>query len=332
VAPDLTVTSPTVPSAYTPGGVTVIVNAAGGPDAVELATSADTTWCEVLSGATSQGASLAPEGCARTGTTIRIPLAARARDDLYRFRVFATDAAGNATDRLVEALLDVTAPIASLVAVSRPDLPPGAIEAALTRPSFPSPGCPSTGGSFNPCFEQVAEQAYELDGGPETPFVPGPRGQYLRLLGLAPGPHTLRVRVTDLAGNTRWLDPVTLTVPAPGGGTTTPAAAPSFPPAPASTTAAGVATTVACAEACAITTSGTVTVPGAARVYRLATRTTRLTRAGRVTIRTPVPKAARAAVRRAIRQGRRVEARVRVQVRTSSGTTRTKTQRVRLRR
>jgi glucose/arabinose dehydrogenase len=74
----------------------------------------------------------------------------------------------------------------------------------------------------------------------------------------------------------------------------------------------GVVIGAACNEACTVVAGGTITVPGAARVFRLRRTTRTLATGTRVRIRVRLRRRTRAHVRRALARGRRVRARVRV--------------------
>ncbi len=86
------------------------------------------------------------------------------------------------------------------------------------------------------------------------------------------------------------------------------------------------------AEACTAAASGTVDVPGAARVYRLAKARKAVAAGRKVTLRVGVPKQARKAIRGALHRHRKVTARLTVRVRDAAGNTRSRQRRVRLKR
>jgi hypothetical protein len=92
-----------------------------------------------------------------------------------------------------------------------------------------------------------------------------------------------------------------------------------------------VAVVVACVnEACLVGATGTVNVPGAARVYRLRRAAAVIARGGKETVRLKVPKRVRRAIRRALRNRKRVRANVIVTVRDGAGNAIAKTRRIRL--
>ena len=125
--------------------------------------------------------------------------------------------------------------------------------------------------------------------------------------------------------------------PAPPGPPPTTPSGPAFPGAPASPStlngdaaaalaelakqasqALGSAVTqsVTCSAACDASAAGDLSVPGAARLYKLrASKTVRIKAHGRATLRLGVPAVARAAARGALKRHRRVRALIRVRVR-----------------
>ena len=111
-----------------------------------------------------------------------------------------------------------------------------------------------------------------------------------------------------------------------GGGVTTPNLV--FGGSTTQTTTDFVSLFVTCSQACTTTFGGTVTVPGASKVYRLSTLSTTL-RAGvrtKVTIRFPAK--VRTAVRKAISRRKRVTLSLRIGTRNSAGLSRTSTRRI----
>jgi hypothetical protein len=87
-----------------------------------------------------------------------------------------------------------------------------------------------------------------------------------------------------------------------------------------------------CDEACTLIATGTLSVPGASKVYRLR-RARRSASAGtRVMLRLKVPRKAVSAARKALRRGRRVQARVTIVALDAAGNRRTATRRIRARR
>jgi hypothetical protein len=91
-----------------------------------------------------------------------------------------------------------------------------------------------------------------------------------------------------------------------------------------------VAISVALSEAAALTVSGTVNVPGAARTLRFKTVRRQAQAGQRVTVKLKLSRKARGAVKAALRRGRRIKASVKVSARDSAGNTTTRRRSIRL--
>jgi hypothetical protein len=91
-----------------------------------------------------------------------------------------------------------------------------------------------------------------------------------------------------------------------------------------------VAISVELSEAAALTVSGTVNVPGAARTLRFKTVRRQAQAGQRVTVKLKLSRKARAAVKTALRRGRRIKASVKVSARDNAGNTTTRRRSIRL--
>ncbi|MET0761252.1 MAG: hypothetical protein ABWZ63_02840 [Thermoleophilaceae bacterium] len=91
-----------------------------------------------------------------------------------------------------------------------------------------------------------------------------------------------------------------------------------------------VAISVALSEAAALTVSGTVNVPGAARTLRFKTVRRQAQAGQRVTVKLKLSRKARGTVKAALRRGRRIKASVKVSARDSAGNTTTRRRSIRL--
>jgi hypothetical protein len=91
-----------------------------------------------------------------------------------------------------------------------------------------------------------------------------------------------------------------------------------------------VTITVELSEAAALTVSGTVNVPGAARTLRFRTVRRQAQAGQRVTVKLKLSRKARGAVKAALRRGRRIKASVKVSARDSAGNTTTRRRSIRL--
>ena len=91
-----------------------------------------------------------------------------------------------------------------------------------------------------------------------------------------------------------------------------------------------VAISVELSEAAALTVSGTVNVPGAARTLRFKTVRRQAQAGQRVTVKLKLSRKARGAVKAALRRGRRIKASVKVSARDSAGNTTTRRRSIRL--
>jgi hypothetical protein len=91
-----------------------------------------------------------------------------------------------------------------------------------------------------------------------------------------------------------------------------------------------VAISVELSEAAALTVSGTVNVPGAARTLRFKTVRRQAQAGQRLTVKLKLSRKARGAVKAALRRGRRIKASVKVSARDSAGNTTTRRRSIRL--
>jgi hypothetical protein len=91
-----------------------------------------------------------------------------------------------------------------------------------------------------------------------------------------------------------------------------------------------VAISVVLSEAAALTVSGTVNVPGAARTLRFKTVRRQAQAGQRVSVKLKLSRKSRGAVKAALRRGRRIKARVKVSARDSAGNTTTSRRSIRL--
>ena len=91
-----------------------------------------------------------------------------------------------------------------------------------------------------------------------------------------------------------------------------------------------MAISVELSEAAALTVSGTVNVPGAARTLRFKTVRRQAQAGQRVTVKLKLSRKARGAVKAALRRGRRIKASVKVSARDSAGNTTTRRRSIRL--
>jgi hypothetical protein len=82
-----------------------------------------------------------------------------------------------------------------------------------------------------------------------------------------------------------------------------------------------------CQGPCTIATGATISVPGAAKVFRVGTKKTTLKKAGKVTIKLKLGKKARAAVKRALKRKRKVTAKVTIAITDSTTKLTTRTAR-----
>ena len=80
-----------------------------------------------------------------------------------------------------------------------------------------------------------------------------------------------------------------------------------------------VSFTAICDRACSLAVGGTLTVPGSAKVYKLKSVVKTLRPGVRVTVRLPVPKAARTAAAKAVRRGKRATLRLTMTARSGAG-------------
>ena len=96
---------------------------------------------------------------------------------------------------------------------------------------------------------------------------------------------------------------------------------------------AAIGVTVSCgAEACKVVASGSVNVPGAARIFRLRSVKRAVAANHRASLKLRVPAKAQRAIRAALRDDRKVAARITVKVADKAGNTRIRHRRVNLRR
>jgi hypothetical protein len=91
-----------------------------------------------------------------------------------------------------------------------------------------------------------------------------------------------------------------------------------------------VAISVELSEAAALTVSGTVNVPGAARTLRFKTVRRQAQAGQRLTVKLKLSRKARGAVKAALRRGRRIKASVKVSARDRAGNTTTRRRSIRL--
>jgi hypothetical protein len=99
------------------------------------------------------------------------------------------------------------------------------------------------------------------------------------------------------------------------------------------TAGSSIGVTVSCgAEACTAVASGSVSVPGAARVFRLRPATKRVAAGRKANLRVRVPKKALAAIRGALQHQSKVTAKLAVRVKDKAGNARTRRRSVKLRR
>ena len=94
-----------------------------------------------------------------------------------------------------------------------------------------------------------------------------------------------------------------------------------------------VSVTVACDEACVVSASGTVSVPGAAKVFKLGKAKKKSIRAGgKAKLKLKVSKKARRAIRKALRNKRKVRATIKLRVADTLGNTTRPSRKIRLKR
>jgi Ca2+-binding RTX toxin-like protein len=86
------------------------------------------------------------------------------------------------------------------------------------------------------------------------------------------------------------------------------------------------------AEACTVTVTGSVSVPNAAKVYKLKAASAHLPAGAKTTLRLAISAKARAVIKRALKRGKKVKAKLRVVVKDSAGNTTRKTSRIALKR
>jgi hypothetical protein len=118
--------------------------------------------------------------------------------------------------------------------------------------------------------------------------------------------------------------PTTTTAPLNPSGTPTGAPKLSLVLPRSSSNTSQVSFVAVCDRACALTVGGTLTVPGAAKTYKLTTVKKTLKAGVRVTVRVPFSKAARTALAKAVKRGKRASVRLTMTTRsgTASSTTR----------
>lgn len=94
-----------------------------------------------------------------------------------------------------------------------------------------------------------------------------------------------------------------------------------------------ITVTVSCGrEACKATASGTVSVPGASKTFKLRPTTKPVDAGRKAKLKLRVPKKALRAVRRALRRKRKVTAKIKVRVSDAAGNARTKRRGVKIKR
>jgi hypothetical protein len=90
-----------------------------------------------------------------------------------------------------------------------------------------------------------------------------------------------------------------------------------------------VLVTAACDESCTLAAGGTLSVPGAAKTFKLGRASKTLTAAGKARLRLKLPKKALAAVSRALKRKKKVAALVTVRATDRAGNSRSAKKRVR---
>ena len=93
-----------------------------------------------------------------------------------------------------------------------------------------------------------------------------------------------------------------------------------------------VSVTVRCDEACVVNASGTVSVPGAAKVFKLGKARRSIRAGGKAKLKLKVSKKARRAIRKALRRKRKVRATIKLRIADSAGNTRRPSRKIRLKR
>jgi len=93
-----------------------------------------------------------------------------------------------------------------------------------------------------------------------------------------------------------------------------------------------VAVTVKCNEACVVNATGTVSVPGAAKVFKLGKAKRSIRAGGRAKLKLKVSKKARRAIRRALRRKRKVRATIKLRIADGAGNVTRPSRKIRLKR
>ena len=93
-----------------------------------------------------------------------------------------------------------------------------------------------------------------------------------------------------------------------------------------------VSVTVACDEACVVNASGTVSVPGAAKVFKLGKARKSIRAGGKAKLKLKVSKKTLRAIRRALRRKRKVRATIKLRIADTAGNTRRSSRKIRLKR